>query len=254
MLGTLVTTSWDDGHPLDLRTAERLRYHGFTGTFYATAMSSKRLRLPVSQLRELAGMGVEIGSHTLTHPVLTGLDPDSILHELQESKKALEDVLGRPVTSVCYPKGKFNRLVCTQAAKAGYTLARTTVAFRTNLDFSAFEMPVSCQFARLPWNRVVRHLLHEGNHRGAADWVRFYKMETDPVKLACRIFDRLARRGGVLHIWGHSWEMSEQGLWGDFDELLSRIGRRPDVNYVTNAEVLDYRNRLSDPALVTIPG
>src|SRR6478752_4779892 len=95
----LVTTSWDDGHPLDLRTAERLRYHGLTGTFYATARSSKRLRLPVTELRELAAMGVEIGSHTVTHPVLTTLDEQCIFRELDESKKILEDQLGRPVTS-----------------------------------------------------------------------------------------------------------------------------------------------------------
>ena len=246
MVRTLVTTSWDDGHPLDLRTAERLRAHGLKGTFYVTALSSKRARMSLEEVRELAAMGMEIGSHTVTHPVLPQLDEKAMFQELEGSKKKLEDLLGRPITSVCYPKGKFNRLVCEKAAKAGYSLARTTVAFRTSLEFDALAMPVSCQFARLPLNRVFRHLLHEGNVRGAANWGRFYGMETDPLKLATRIFDRVLSRGCVLHVWGHAWEMDSQELWDEFEELLTYIGKRPEVTYVTNSQVLDYR-----PGLLT---
>lgn len=252
MLRTLVTTSWDDGHPLDLRTAERLRYRGLTGTFYATARSIKRLRLPVADLRELAAMGVEIGSHTVTHPVLTTLDEQSIFRELAESKKVLEDQLGRQVTSLCYPKGKFNPLVRAQAANAGYSLARTTMAFRTGFNFDPLAMPVSCQFALLPMNRIVRHLVHELNSTGAVNWCRYYAMETDPLKLARRIFDRVITRGGILHVWGHSWEMDADGLWNKFDELLAYIGNRRGVTYVTNAQVMDYRASLGDPRRVSI--
>jgi peptidoglycan/xylan/chitin deacetylase (PgdA/CDA1 family) len=258
MLRTLVTTSWDDGHPVDLRTAERLRAHGLKGTFYVTAVSSKRTRMSLGEVRELLAMGMEIGSHTATHPLLPSLDQQAIFQELDGSKKKLEDLLGLPITSVCYPKGKFNRLVCEEAARAGYLLARTTVAFRTSLEFDTFAMPVSCQFARLPLNRVVRHALNEGNAGGALDWCRFYGMETNPLRLASRIFDRVLLRGGLLHVWGHAWEMDSQGLWDAFDELLSHIGRRPEVTYVTNGEVLDYRpgcdgaSNLTKPSLCSV--
>ena len=63
MRPVIVTTSWDDGHLLDLRTAELLRSCGLTGTFYVS-IRSRRTQLSVSQLRELESMGVEIGSHT----------------------------------------------------------------------------------------------------------------------------------------------------------------------------------------------
>jgi hypothetical protein len=64
MVRTLVTTSWDDGHPFDLRTAERLCSHRLKGTFYVTAVSSKRARMSLGEVRELLAMGMEIGRRT----------------------------------------------------------------------------------------------------------------------------------------------------------------------------------------------
>ena len=93
--------------------------------------------MALSQVRGLAAMGMEIGSHTVTHPVLPELDEKAIRQELEGSKKRLEDLLGWPITTVCYPKGKFNRLVCEKTAKAGYSLARTTrCLFPANLRAS----------------------------------------------------------------------------------------------------------------------
>jgi peptidoglycan/xylan/chitin deacetylase (PgdA/CDA1 family) len=61
------------------------------------------------ELRELAaGDLVEIGAHTLTHPVLSSLPPDQQEHEIAGSKRRLEDLTGRSVTSFAYPYGKKN--------------------------------------------------------------------------------------------------------------------------------------------------
>ncbi len=56
-------------------------------------------------VRLAAGGLVEIGSHTMTHPVLARLDPAGQRAELQESKARLEAILGQPVTSLAYPFG-----------------------------------------------------------------------------------------------------------------------------------------------------
>src|SRR4051812_36730612 len=67
----LVTTSWDDGDPGDLRLAEELAEFGLHGTFYLCREFNGRPRLSDAQIRELAAIpGVEVGSHTLTHPDL----------------------------------------------------------------------------------------------------------------------------------------------------------------------------------------
>jgi peptidoglycan/xylan/chitin deacetylase (PgdA/CDA1 family) len=48
---------------------------------------------------------IVIGSHTLTHPILTTLTPAEARHEIQESRAVLEQRLGRPVRHFCFPNG-----------------------------------------------------------------------------------------------------------------------------------------------------
>jgi peptidoglycan/xylan/chitin deacetylase (PgdA/CDA1 family) len=63
--------------------------------------------LTEDELRELAtGELVEIGAHTLTHPVLSQLPPDEQQHEIGGSRRRLEALIGRNVTSFAYPYGK----------------------------------------------------------------------------------------------------------------------------------------------------
>ena len=58
-----------------------------------------------AQARELAAAGVEIGSHTVTHPILTTLDTGTLRDELVESKRRVESMLGRECVSFAYPNG-----------------------------------------------------------------------------------------------------------------------------------------------------
>ncbi len=63
--------------------------------------------LTEDELRELAsGDLVEIGAHTLTHPVLSQLPPDQQQHEIGGSKRRLEELTGNNITSFAYPYGK----------------------------------------------------------------------------------------------------------------------------------------------------
>jgi hypothetical protein len=212
---------------------------------------TRRPILNLPQIQDLLAMGMEIGSHTLSHPILTRLHARAVFHELDGSKKRLEDMLGQPITSVCYPEGKFNRTTLEQAVRAGYQLGRTTVAYRTGLSFNPVAMPISCQFVRHRVDKPIRHALREGNMRGLADWWRLYRMERDPLRLARMMFDRVLARGGVLHVWGHSWELDGQGLWDAFAEFLRQIGRRPGVEYVTNTALLEARQE-APGTLVTV--
>lgn len=78
------------------------------------------------QLRELAGGGVDIGSHTVTHPILPWLARERVAWELRESRRRLEEILDREVTTFCYPNGDYDAAVRDEAACAGYRLAVTT--------------------------------------------------------------------------------------------------------------------------------
>src|SRR5580658_3012253 len=92
----IVTLSWDDGHPLDMRIAQLMADCGLFATFYIPT-SITRPKLDNHQLIELSEMGMEIGSHGLTHSPLTSA-PD-VQKELVESKDKLEQMIGKPVSS-----------------------------------------------------------------------------------------------------------------------------------------------------------
>jgi peptidoglycan/xylan/chitin deacetylase (PgdA/CDA1 family) len=229
----VITTSWDDGHPLDLRLAALLAQHGLLGTFYIPTNFSEWPLMTRSQIVELDRMGMEIGSHTKNHAVLPELTEKRARHELVESRKALEDLLGKPVPAFCFPKGKFNSRTCSLVREAGYKLARTTVGFRTERNFDPACMPVSVQFVPHPGLIHVRHALKEGNAVGLLNWYRYCKLETDLQRLCRRMMDRAMDAGGVFHLWGHAWEVDQLGLWRQLENVLktaAAMGFEPRTN------------------------
>src|SRR5437879_13418201 len=69
MKQTYITTSWDDGHQLDLRVAELLTKYRLHGTFYIPKAAENGTR-KAAQVRELS-RAFEIGAHPLHHVILT---------------------------------------------------------------------------------------------------------------------------------------------------------------------------------------
>ena len=77
------------------------------------------------QLAEMQASGIEFGSHTVDHNVLTDLSPNSINHELADSKRILENRLGRPVKFLAYPCGYTNEYIKKRVHTEGYRAAFT---------------------------------------------------------------------------------------------------------------------------------
>jgi peptidoglycan/xylan/chitin deacetylase (PgdA/CDA1 family) len=75
------------------------------------------------ELRELARRGVEIGSHTVTHPHLTRLSDAEIERELADSRAEIEDELGRPCMLLAYPYGEHDARVQAIARRCNYEAA-----------------------------------------------------------------------------------------------------------------------------------
>jgi len=77
------------------------------------------------QVREMNSAGIEIGSHTLTHPILTNVGSVRVRRELTESRERIEEIIGNPVGLFCYPNGGFNTAIKREVARAGYRCAVT---------------------------------------------------------------------------------------------------------------------------------
>jgi len=86
----------------------------------------RRALLSAIQLRLLADEGMTIGSHTRTHVMLSETPPADAEKEIADSKRELEDMLGREVAHFAYPFGRFNADVRNMVVRSGYRSACST--------------------------------------------------------------------------------------------------------------------------------
>ena len=87
---------------------------------------SERLFLMWEQIVEMGKDGIEFGSHTASHLILTNAGEDIAKEELGESKKTIEERIGKDVGLLCYPNGDFSERIRDIVRNAGYCVATTT--------------------------------------------------------------------------------------------------------------------------------
>jgi peptidoglycan/xylan/chitin deacetylase (PgdA/CDA1 family) len=92
---------------------------------------------------------IEIGAHTITHPSLS-TQPEATQHtEIQQSKVAIEQMLGHPVTSFSYPFGDYNSETLALVRAAGFDVACTVEAARIWRSVNCLQLP---RFEVLNWS------------------------------------------------------------------------------------------------------
>lgn len=116
------------------------------------------------QIARMSKAGMEIGSHTLTHPNLNELGDEDAQREICGSKACLEEKLGVPVRGFCYPRGRFTNALARFVEEAGYGYACTTQPGNATAESDRFLLPripgpasVSDLVFRL--NRIPRNIL-----------------------------------------------------------------------------------------------
>lgn len=88
----------------------------------------RRRMLTISEIRALAGSGVDIGSHTANHMWLGKTEKTAVMNEVQDSKAILEDILGREVPHFAYPFGSWSPMARDAVIEAGYRGACSTMS------------------------------------------------------------------------------------------------------------------------------
>jgi peptidoglycan/xylan/chitin deacetylase (PgdA/CDA1 family) len=132
----LVALTFDDGYRDFAETvAPLLADRRWPATvFIPTALVGKSLVIDVcdwplmswDDVRAAAAMGMEIGSHSESHPHLTDVDDAQLDDEVTRSRHELESMLGAPVAGFCYPAGYHDARVVAAVARAGYSWAVVT--------------------------------------------------------------------------------------------------------------------------------
>jgi peptidoglycan/xylan/chitin deacetylase (PgdA/CDA1 family) len=137
--GKIVVLTFDDGYYDNFKNALKiLKKFNFTATlfivsdligsynkwYYKEANMIKKL-MNEDEIEIWLNSGMEIGSHTRTHPILTELNEHQIKDEIFLSKEILERKFKVKIKHFCYPYGKYNDLVVKYVKEANYDSAWT---------------------------------------------------------------------------------------------------------------------------------
>jgi peptidoglycan/xylan/chitin deacetylase (PgdA/CDA1 family) len=94
------------------------------------------------EIKEMSDNGMEIVSHTYTHPNLSRLNDNELKHELLDSKLEIEKQTGKSVETLFYPSGEYNSHVEDMAKQYGYKSARVNWGGIPANVTNMFSMPV----------------------------------------------------------------------------------------------------------------
>ncbi len=132
---------------------------------------SKAVYLSWSEVRELGARGIQIGSHTVTHPELKFLHFREIEEELARSKRTIEDATGGEVKSFSYPyafpetQKAFARSLAELLARHGYQNGVSTIIGTAGPRDHRFFLP------RLPVNSWDDLRFFRAKLEGGYDWL-----------------------------------------------------------------------------------
>jgi peptidoglycan/xylan/chitin deacetylase (PgdA/CDA1 family) len=112
---------------------------------WAQAAAEVRMTHRVLTPDELAWLDasglVEVGAHTVTHPMLAKLPIGEQLSEIKQSKAFLEEVLGRPVTSFSYPHGSYAPSTVEAVRASSFTSACSSTPAPVGSKSDPLQLP-----------------------------------------------------------------------------------------------------------------
>jgi peptidoglycan/xylan/chitin deacetylase (PgdA/CDA1 family) len=106
---------------------------------------------------------MEIGAHTVNHPILAMLDDEEARAEVVGGKRRLEEITGAPVTLFAYPNGKpardYGPRDVEMVRKAGFAAALSTVSGVADSSSDLFQLPRFSPWEKNPYRLGLRLLL-----------------------------------------------------------------------------------------------
>lgn len=202
----LASLSFDDGAIYDRKVIDLLRKYDLKATFYIPAdweSFGTRKGWPTLSKGDVLEISeeFEVGSHTISHPLLTRIPYGAAEYEITMSKVMLEDMLGKPVNRFCYPRGYATDPI-RDIVRKHYSYARSTLVGNISLP----EDPA--------WENTTVHAGCARREYDQEHWLEYGLRHLERAKI---------RKNGYFHLWGHSWEIEQNNAWEGLERIFAEL-------------------------------
>lgn len=155
-----IVITFDDGYLDNYTNAfPIMQKYGFTGTvFVISSYINNSGALSAEQLKVLQNAGWIIGGHTVKHTDLTKVSHNEAINELQQSRKTIEAITGKPLQYFAYPYGGYNSQVMNEVQNDGYSLAFTTDRGWASVNSNPLEIHRVYCYAGMNLDEFVRRI------------------------------------------------------------------------------------------------
>jgi len=127
------------------------------------------LMMRSDQVRLLSGAGLEVGAHTVNHPILASIDAQTAQEEIATNKSVLEGLTGRRIGLFAYPNGvpdrDYQAVHVAMVRSLGFDAAVSTAWGAAGPNADRFQLPRFTPWDHNP-SRFVFRLLHNAWTRG----------------------------------------------------------------------------------------
>lgn len=117
--------------------------------------SNATLMMTEAQVRQLVSLGMEVGAHSVSHPILTRVDAESARSEIFESRARLEAIVRGGISLFAYPNGRpardYDRSHVEMVRAAGFKAAVSTAWGKAKADTDLYQIPRIA-----PWDQSSR--------------------------------------------------------------------------------------------------
>jgi len=108
----------------------------------------------------------------------------------------------------------------------------------TRTKFDPFKMPTTIQISRHCRSTYIKNVARGRTLEGLQACLSNVAKLGNWLNLGKGLFDSVLENGGIWHLYGHSQEIEDLGLWKELEEILDYVAKRKGVTYLPNWELI----------------
>lgn len=175
----------------------------------------------------------------MTHCDLRAQSAAASQYEISHCRTALEQITSLPCRSFCFPFGRFRGEHIQQVRDSGFSLARTVELMSLDTPRVRHGMAIMPTTLQALSGGPFTFLKNSIKRARVGNLVRHAAVRRPGwVATLEAVLEIAAEQGGVVHLWGHSWEVEQHSQWQNLDRAFLLLARyRHKAGYFSNGEL-----------------